>query len=663
MKTLQDALTAERTAAIEQADKSITVQLAGAIDQINKSVATAIDQANQSITVQREALMHGLNDQQTALGQNIDKLHTAGRPDQQGWRIDQQRHRPNRQRRRAIDASADGSRFHADGGNHPCHSRRAPGLPHRRKRVVGARARVRAGLSGHRMSDLSRREILQAAAVAALSASPLNLSGVIIDVDQVPAGDPLTLWYREPAKQWVEALPVGNGRLGAMIFGGVETERLQLNEDTLWSGGPYDSNNPELAALPEARPDIRRAIQGVHELIAKRMMANPGEMMYQTAGDLLLNFPDLKEATDYRRELNLDAAIARVGFTCNGVRYVRDFRHPGSSGDRQPFKCRSTGQTEFYGVNVESPADDDEMRIAGHAAVERHKHRGVRHQVGDAVSSCAFASFPKAVSFRLRTIRFPSNAPDSVVLMIAIATSFRGFDDVSGDPDVIAACRYREDRRPVVRGDTRGAHCRASATVSGVSIDLGTSDAANLPTDERVRSSESGDDPALAALYFQFGRYLLICSSRPGTQPANLQGIWNDQHQAAVGQQVHDQHQHGDELLAGGNDQSRGVRRTARRDRRRICRKPAQRRRRCTGARRLGRPSQHRSLACFAARSTDRFGVSGRREGPGCASICGITMSSLATKISCASSLSDTQRRVPNSSSTRSSTSQRTSGW
>ena len=146
-----------------------------------------------------------------------------------------------------------------------------------------------------------------------LSAAELQFTGLA----EAPA-EPLTLWYRRPANQWVEALPVGNGRLGAMVFGGVNQERLQLNEDTLWAGGPYDPVNPEAkAALPEAR---RLIFEGKYReadrLIGAKIMAKPlSQMPYQTVGDLLLTFPEVASVENYRRELNLDTAVATVSYT------------------------------------------------------------------------------------------------------------------------------------------------------------------------------------------------------------------------------------------------------------------------------------------------------------------------------------------------------------
>jgi len=139
--------------------------------------------------------------------------------------------------------------------------------------------------------------------------------------------EPLSLWYRRPAKVWTEALAIGSGRLGAMVFGGIDHERLQLNEDTLWGGGPYDQNNPDaLAALPEAR---RLVFEGKYreadQLVNQKMIAKPrGQMPYQTVGDLMLSFPEVSSVADYRRDLNLDTAITRVTYSTGGVKFTRE---------------------------------------------------------------------------------------------------------------------------------------------------------------------------------------------------------------------------------------------------------------------------------------------------------------------------------------------------
>jgi alpha-L-fucosidase 2 len=159
---------------------------------------------------------------------------------------------------------------------------------------------------------------------------PASSSAMTFTGEAPPPAEPLSLWYRQPATtltNWTEALPVGNGRLGAMIFGGVERERLQLNEDTLWSGGPYDpANTNALAALPEAR---RLVFEGKYDdaskWIGEKMMGNPvRQMSYETVGNLFLTFPAGGTVENYRRDLNLDTAVAGVSYTANGVKYTRE---------------------------------------------------------------------------------------------------------------------------------------------------------------------------------------------------------------------------------------------------------------------------------------------------------------------------------------------------
>ncbi len=182
--------------------------------------------------------------------------------------------------------------------------------------------------------------------LAMLSRSAVALAG------KAPAPEErLTLWYRQPARVWTEALPIGNGRLGAMIFGGTSDERLQLNEDTLWAGGPYDPVNPDaMAALPEVRQLVfdgkyREASQQV----SRRVMAKPlSQMPYETVGDLLLKFADAGAAENYRRELNLDTAVARVSFTAGGVTYTREmFSSPVDQVIAVRLKADRGGQISF----------------------------------------------------------------------------------------------------------------------------------------------------------------------------------------------------------------------------------------------------------------------------------------------------------------------------
>jgi alpha-L-fucosidase 2 len=349
---------------------------------------------------------------------------------------------------------------------------------------------------------------------------------------------PLTLWYRRPAAQWVEALPVGNGRLGAMVFGGIEHERLQLNEDTLWAGGPYD---PSHAAAREALPRVRRlvadgAFAEAERLIMEQVIARPPrEMPYQTVGDVTITMAGGAEATEYRRSLDLDTAIARTSFRVGNVRYSREVF---SSPVDQVIVCRLTALEPNAAASAPG-------RLTATIAMSTPMAASVRTEGDDTlvlagVNGDAFG-IKGALTYQARVkvsvdggsltadgSQLRIVAAKSATLLIAAATSFRRYDDVSGDPAAAtmkaiagAAARPLE----AVRADHLTEHRRLFRRVT---LDLGGVPPADLPTDERIRRFAAGTDPQLAALYFQYGRYLLIASSRPGTQPANLQGIWND---------------------------------------------------------------------------------------------------------------------------------------
>jgi len=349
-----------------------------------------------------------------------------------------------------------------------------------------------------------------------------------------PPEEPLSLWYRRPARQWVEALAVGNGRLGAMVFGGVEHERLQLNEDTLWAGGPYDPNNPEaLTALPEARRSIFEGKYGeAHKLIGEKMMAKPlRQMPYQTVGDLLLDFPDSKTAasiTNYRRDLNLDTAIAGVTYEIDGVRFTRElFSSPVDQVVVVRLTADKPGQISFTAsmqtpqkATVETEAPDT-MVMRGVNGEARGVPGALKFETRLRVAANGGKTSTERESLLVR-------GADSATLLLDIATSYKSYKDVTGDPEAITKQHIAAASQKSFEALRREHIAQHQRLFRRVKLDLETSDAAKLPTGERIGNFASGADPQLAALYFQFGRYLLISSSRPGTQPATLQGIWND---------------------------------------------------------------------------------------------------------------------------------------
>ena len=381
---------------------------------------------------------------------------------------------------------------------------------------------------------LNRRELLKAtAALAAAGASgaAFAAAGKGGSASRIDAGPvPLLLWYRQPARIWTEALPVGNGRLGAMVYGGVSHERLQLNEDTLYAGGPYSAINPRaLEGLPRVRELVFAGRYAEAEALANdTMMAQPiKQMPYQPLGNLWLQFDRLDNVSDYRRELDLDAAIARTEFRVGQATHRREvfvspvdqclvLRYTVEGGDALVGRIRTGNEhptvTEVMG---------DEWLVTGQN-VSKHGIEGrlrfafrvqVRHQGGHV---------------RVEQDQIVFDGVRELELHVVAATSYLRYDDVSGDPVAITREQLRKlADKPfdAVLAEHLAEHRRLFRRVR---LDLGRTSAADLPTDERIAAFAQGDDPALVSLYHAYGRYLLICSSRPGSQPANLQGIWND---------------------------------------------------------------------------------------------------------------------------------------
>ena len=358
--------------------------------------------------------------------------------------------------------------------------------------------------------------------------NPINSNKPLINKSNKNA---LYLWYKKPAEQWVEALPVGNGSLGAMVFGGISKERLQLNEDTMWAGGPYQPANPKgRDALAQIRKSIFDGNYSYAANLAQNtMMGQPiGLMQYQTIGDLYLTFDNDSNVHKYRRELDISKAVASVSFSIDGVDYKREVL---SSYIDQVIAVQLTaskmGMISFgLGLNTPQKAklwtegtdtlvmegvNSDSNGIKG--ALKFQTRIKIMNNGGEIESNKDSISVSQA---------------DSVTILIAAATSYKSYNDVSADPaQMTKKCIGRAIKKPYksIRKD----HIKDYQELfNRVGIDLGATDAVNMPTDQRIKGSSYTNDPQLAALYFQFGRYLLISSSRPGSQPANLQGIWND---------------------------------------------------------------------------------------------------------------------------------------
>jgi alpha-L-fucosidase 2 len=350
--------------------------------------------------------------------------------------------------------------------------------------------------------------------------------------------EPLSLWYRQPARAWTEALPIGNGRLGAMVYGGINQEWLQLNEDTLWGGGPYDPvNTNALAALPQVRQLVFDGqYRQAGNLINSKVIARPSsEMPYETAGDLMLTFPDSASAENYRRALNLDTAVATTEYTENGTRFTRQvFASPADQVIVVRLTADKKGAINFTaGYQLAQPPRGSSQ--SGTVETESGNTLVVRG------NNYPASGIKGVLKFQVRarvmadggTVTTASNSvsvanANSATILIAAATSFKSFKDVTGDPDKIVTGQIKT-------AETRSfekllaAHTKEHQRLfRRVALDLGQTDAMQQPTDARIQNFHNGNDPQFATLYFQFGRYLLISSSRPGGQPANLQGLWND---------------------------------------------------------------------------------------------------------------------------------------
>ncbi len=347
-----------------------------------------------------------------------------------------------------------------------------------------------------------------------------------------PPESPWVLWYRQPAREWLEALPVGNGRLGAMVFGGVVRERLQLNEDTFWSGWPRDRNNPEaLKHLEEVRQLIREGKYAQADEVADRyLLGNPRRLeAYQPVGDLRLEFGH-REVADYRRELDLAQGIARVSYRAGEARFVREVF---SSAPDQVIVVRvesDAPRAVSFAVKLDSPqsftttAEGRDLLVMRGVCV----HGERPDSEVDPKRALRFAVYVRA-RVEGGTVRAEGESlrirrANAATLLLAMATSYGG-----RDPD--RACAGYLARADKPYEELRRAHVADQRRLfDRVEIDLGhVAEAERRPTDERLAALREGaEDPQLMALEFQYGRYLLIASSRPGTQPATLQGIWND---------------------------------------------------------------------------------------------------------------------------------------
>jgi len=342
----------------------------------------------------------------------------------------------------------------------------------------------------------------------------------------------LKLWYTHPAKVWVEALPVGNGRLGAMVFGDPIKEVIQINENTVWAGSPNRNDNPD---AKEAFPVIRKLIfegkyKEAHDLVNQKVITKTSHgMAYQTAGNLKLYFPGHQNYSGYYRELDLEKAVATTTYSLNGINYTTKVfsSFPDQvivvriSADKPGSVAFSASMDRPDKVDI-APRGKDELVMSGITGDFEKVKGGVKFEAiakiittGGNISSTDTALIVAGA--------------DVATIYVSVGTSFKNYNDISGNADEKATAYLQNAVKKNYEQALADHITDFQKYFNKVNLDLGVTDAVRNPTDVRLEQFAKGNDPHLVTLYFQFGRYLLISSSRPGGQPANLQGIWNYQ--------------------------------------------------------------------------------------------------------------------------------------
>lgn len=339
------------------------------------------------------------------------------------------------------------------------------------------------------------------------------------------------LWYDKPAQVWTEALPLGNGRLGAMVYGNPGAEHIQLNEETIWAGQPNSNANPDaLEWIPKIRELVFEGkYREAQDMATAHVKSHKNQgMPYQPFGDLRIVFPGHTHYDNYYRELNLDSAFTLVKYAVDGVNFTRETF---VSFPDQVVVCRIAGDkpgSVTFNTLLTTPhpdavivSDGEDIVLSGVSS----NHEGLKGKV----------QFQGRVTVRPTGGRMTSNDgvisienADEAVIYVSIATNFNDYTDISGD-EAARAKEYLRNACVKLYSDAKDRHVEFYQKQIGASaLDLGLDMFPDVPTDMRIERFRDTHDNHLVANYYKFGRYLLVCSSQPGGQPANLQGIWND---------------------------------------------------------------------------------------------------------------------------------------
>ena len=340
----------------------------------------------------------------------------------------------------------------------------------------------------------------------------------------------LKLWYDKPARQWVEALPLGNGRLGAMVFGGTDMERVQLNEETVWTGQPNSNANPNAKAV---MAEINRLVfegkyKEAEQLVGRNVISNTNQCMsYQPVGDLRLRFPGHKNYTEYYRDLDISEAVALTEYVVDGVKFRREvFSSFTDNVVVMRIEASEKGKVSFE-ADLTSPLRSNVTNENDWLVM-----RGISGDKDNMQGKVNFTTIlhvsPEGGKFSSGGKKISVTGADAVTLYVSTGTNFVNYQDISANADK-RATDFLQAALKKKYAKMKKAHSeKYKEYFDRVSLDLGTTTATNKTTDKRVEEFAAGNDPQLVELYFQFGRYLLISSSQPGGQPANLQGIWNE---------------------------------------------------------------------------------------------------------------------------------------
>lgn len=355
------------------------------------------------------------------------------------------------------------------------------------------------------------------------------LAGILLSFSlSIQAGD-LKLWYKQPAGTWVEALPVGNSRMGAMVYGGTAREELQLNDETMWGGSPYRNDKPEaLESLPQVRELIFAGKNmEAQNLIQENFYAGKHGMPYQTIGSLIIETPGHEKVTDYYRDLDLERAVATTRYKVDGVTFQREVF---ASFPDKVVVVRLTadrpGKLNFK-VGYVSPLEHKVSRKGKKLVLtgKGRDHEGVKGLIRMETQTQADVDGGKV---KIDDQNITVEGADSVTLYVSSGTNFINYHDISGNESKKAS-GYLSLALGRPYSQVLQEHIALyKEQFDRVRLDLGTSERAKLETVKRIELFNEGKDVSLAVLLFQYGRYLLISSSQPGGQPANLQGIWNN---------------------------------------------------------------------------------------------------------------------------------------